>query len=536
MGEYRSMLERVGGRAKPADDAFDRLERRRQRKQRNRRIVTALFAFVIAASGSFAAFEAFRGTNGGATIGGTEPFYALWPERTLADAQRAQEYVDSGGTDGQWRLDARTTVGRFVALALGWSDFAVTVPDGTNLDGPGPVTLDVSTPPVPCPTPGCPPGTGPRHVNVVLQRLVRPDTTGMWSIVEVYDAGPVSYETPLRLPLDPGATVVSGQGISFPFSVLDGTELQAGYTYLGECTDVGSLSRVHVADGTASFRVAGSTFEESCGQSHASGGGSSGKADLNRPVDGYVFVTLIKAGAEPYDPVTGGGPPRPFDETPVGVAAVPVHFVPVSGAPTLNAVVAPDVAEVACDGDTTQVLTPEVAAQPDGVHLRVTNTSSIDLSLQFRDIGGDNAPVGESDVVWPLAPGTVEVRCLAPALDAGSPEGWVSLMVVDQNGIYHPLALECAGGAVGGSPSYAEGARGWEGDPVDIVREHGIGLLPSDDVSYAGYPNQQQPQVRVVGEGAVVGVFEFFDDGHGGWLMGSYQACGDAGVGLGARR
>jgi len=536
MGEYRSMLERVGARAKPKDDAFDRLERRRQRRQRNRRIATAVFAFVIAISGSFAAFEAFRGSNGGAAIGGTGPFYALWPERTLPGAEQAQATVD-GGADA-WRLDARTSAGRFVALEFGWSGFGVTVPDGANLDGPGPVTLDAATSPMPCPTPGCPPGTGPRHANVVLQRLVRPDATGIWSVVEVYDASPVSHETPLRLPLELGATVISGQEISFPFTVPDGMELQGGYTYIGDCSLVYSVSRVRVADGTASFRVADSSFDESCGQGHASAGGSSGKADLNRTIDGYVFVLLVKAGTLPYDPVTGGEtdgePSRPSDETPIGVAAVSVHFVPASEAP--SAAAAPDVAEVACDGKTTQVLTPEVAAQSDGVHIHVTNTSPQDLSLEFRDFGGDNAPVGNSEVVWPFPPGTVELRCMDPYLDNGVPAGYVTLGVVDQNGIYHPLALECVGGAVGGFPSYAEGARGWEGDPVDIVREHGIGLLPSDDVSYAGYPKQQQPQVRVVREGAVVGVFEFFDDGHGGWLMSSYQACGDAGVGLAARR
>lgn len=321
---------------KPADDAFDRLEERRQRRQRNRHIATAVFAFMIAIGGSFTAFQAFRGSNGGPTIAGTRPFYALWPERTLADAEQAQATVD-GGADA-WRLDARTTAGRFVALELGWSDFAVTVPEGTDLDALGPVTLDAATQVVPCPTPSCPPGTGPRHANVVLEHLLRSDASGIWSVVEVYDASPVSYETPLRLPLEPGATVVLGQEISFPFTVPDGMELVAGSAYLGECSWTGWESRVHVADGTAAF-VAGSSSKQRCGhQGQASGGGSSDGADLNRPVDGYVFVMLIKAGVQPFDAVTGGEPSRPSDETPIGVAAVPVHFLPAGEAQTPSAV------------------------------------------------------------------------------------------------------------------------------------------------------------------------------------------------------
>jgi hypothetical protein len=533
------MLERVGGRAKPADDAFDRLERLRQRRQRNRRIATAVFAFVIAISGSFAAFEAFRGSNGSAAIRGTGPFYALWPELTLADAQQSQAAVDGGA--GAWRLDARTTTGRFVALTLGWSDFAVTMPDGTNLDGPGPVTLDVSTlaPPCPSPLPGTegPMNCGPQWETVTLERLVRQDATGIWSVTDVEGAFP-SSDNVLSFPFAPGDTVVSGQEVSIPFVVPDGLTAVAGYTYIGKCGSSTAFENVKQDNSEILFRVAGSTFKESC-TSNGSGGSSSsgpGRADLNVAIDGYVFVLASHDLdlASGWDPFTGGEP-LPRDTSVVALAAVPVHFVPVPS-PTPAAAAAPDVAEVACDGTTTQVLTPEVAAQPDGVHIRVTNTSSQDLSLEFRDFGGDNAPVGKNEVVWPFPPGTVELRCMDPYLDNGTPDGYVTLEVVDQNGIYHPLALECADGAVGGSPSYAEGARGWEGDPVDIVREHGIGLLPSDDVSYAGYPKQQQPQVRVVREGAVVGVFEFFDDGHGGWLMGSYQACGDAGVGLAARR
>jgi len=119
----------------------------------------------------------------------------------------------------------------------------------------------------------------------------------------------------------------------------------------------------------------------------------------------------------------------------------------------------PAIARVRCDGSTTVVestvieLDPEtgevlamwsssVRPQADGVHILVTNTSDIDLSLQFRDLGGDNAPVGRHEVVWPIAPGPVELRCLDPySQDAGAPGGYVGLEVVDPEPLPkdHPL-------------------------------------------------------------------------------------------------
>jgi hypothetical protein len=536
MSEYRSKLERIGDRVRPAEDAFDRLERRRARKRRTRRIATAVLAFVIAIAGSFAAFEAFRGSKTTIAVGGEQAFHALWPETSLTDAERAQDAVDAGEADTRWRLDARTTAGRFASQVLGWSETALTVPEGADLEGAGPVALEISTLPVPCPFPP-PPTCLQRKASVVLERLLRPDTTGIWSVVEVQSPGSAATgDQRLAVPLDVGAEVVSGQEVSLPFSVPHGTELWAGWTYLGECSASSSLGSVRPNHADVMvFAVADSTFSEDCGSGASGGGGGMEPGSLEQPVDGYVFVELVLSGAGGGDPIgnaeNGGSTDNP--ESLVALAAVPVRFVPaeVGSAPPTPIVAAPDVAEITCDGTSTEVVTPEVVAQPDGVHVRVTNTSSTDLSFQFRG-GGDSAPVGESEFVRSLAPGAVDVRCLDPALDAGIPGGWVFLTVVDPAGIYRAPVLECAGGeTVTGNVDYVEGAAGWTDDPVDITREHAIGVLPTDEVSYAGYPKQAPPQVRVVRDGAVVAVFNFFDDGHGGWLMSSYQACSALGIG-----
>lgn len=201
----------------------------------------------------------------------------------------------------------------------------------------------------------------------------------------------------------------------------------------------------------------------------------------------------------------------------------------------------PDVARVSCDGSSTVVessvieLDPEtgevlamwsssVRPQADGVHILVTNTSDIDLSLQFRDLGGDNAPVGEHEVVWPIAPGPVELRCLDPySQDAGAPGGYVELEVVDPDAIYVPIALECDN-QVGWYADFAPGATG-DPDPVQSARDDLHGLEPDDVVEAAGYPEAVTRQVRVVRDGEVIAVVEFFPDGQGGWLQMSGNAC-----------
>ncbi len=185
---------------------------------------------------------------------------------------------------------------------------------------------------------------------------------------------------------------------------------------------------------------------------------------------------------------------------------------------------APDVGRILCDGTTTTIETAQVRPQLDGVHLLVTNTSEIDLSFQW-DLGGDNAPMGERELVLPLAPGMAEVRCQDPAEDAGATGGYVELEVVDPDSIYVPIELEC-GEQVGWYADFAPGATG-DPDPVQSGRDHLHGLEPGDVVEAAGYPEAETRQVRVVRDGEVIAVVEFFPDGQGGWLQVSGNACKD---------
>jgi hypothetical protein len=170
-----------------------------------------------------------------------------------------------------------------------------------------------------------------------------------------------------------------------------------------------------------------------------------------------------------------------------------------------------------------------VRPQLDGVHVLVKNTSGRDLLFQW-ELGGDNAPEGERELVLPVPPGVSEIRCQDPAEDAGAPDGYVELEVVDPDGIYVSTELECGSKQrVGWINDFIMGATG-DPDPVASARERLQGLEPDDLVEAAGYPEAQTPQVRVVRDGKVVAVVDFLDDGQGGWLLGGGEAC-DVGIG-----
>jgi hypothetical protein len=65
---------------------------------------------------------------------------------------------------------------------------------------------------------------------------------------------------------------------------------------------------------------------------------------------------------------------------------------------------------------------------------------------------------------------------------------------------------------------------------VELARDHFQGLLPTDVVELAGYPEAQDPVVRVVRDGATIATIEYFQATDGGWLEDSVSRCTDADI------
>ncbi|GBC86775.1 hypothetical protein HRbin12_00774 [bacterium HR12] len=158
----------------------------------------------------------------------------------------------------------------------------------------------------------------------------------------------------------------------------------------------------------------------------------------------------------------------------------------------------PDVVRVRCDGSGTHVSTPEVRPRADGLHILVDDRLGERLSIVVRygtdDAIGLGAGPGLSEVTgsgarggWPVPPGAASLRCVRPGEDAGSPEGWVPIRVIDQDGVYVPADLGCDDTVVG-SVDHAASAGAEVRGPVQAARETLPGLWGDDVVEPAGYP------------------------------------------------
>lgn len=210
---------------------------------------------------------------------------------------------------------------------------------------------------------------------------------------------------------------------------------------------------------------------------------------------------------------------------------------PTTGATTGTATVFPPSKEahVVCEAGSTNVVTPVVIAQPDGVHILVENREPVHLGFAYEgsegsEAGGDNADRGESRHVKTLAPGEVRVRCLPPAPDTGSTEEWATFQVIDPRRLWVPHELDCnfSGGSDGGY--YAEPPKGDPRDPVEIARED-LAAKPGDEVKVAGYPEAVPRLVILVRDGRTIGLAEYqpasFAGGPkgSGWILDGYESC-----------
>lgn len=529
MSDLRGVLEKVGRRIEPREDAFDRLERARRRRTRNRKITAGALAAAIAVSGIVGVSVAFLGGEQITPGGQDGRVVALWPEQTMAEIRRTQDAVDAGEESLAWRLDLEATAKRFVEEVLGWGDAIVTIQLFPG-DGQGAVA-EITTPAAPCPTPaeGEPidPRCPGRKVEVSLVGLLPPQ--GVWSVLRVEGD---------RIRFDPE----TADGLSVDETVRAHVDLPAGAQALGGGTFFG--------DGcTNSFST--ETIAES------------GVLRLSIPTgecavtSGYVFAYVVGPGSAGFDedPMDAEQlyAPDPFGQRVevLDLTAMRVNLGPTPDAeatslpeetpttaeesPPPDEEAVPDVAEVVCDPSVTQYSPIRVRPQPDGVHIRVTNGLDRQISVMIDDFGSEKVEaLGSKERVESIPPGETWLRCYDPE-NAGpdadpAPFVRVLIEVADPDGLWKSTELECASDTIlEGILDYFAGARGVQ-DPLEAARTLD-GILPTDAVELARYPESEPPMVRVVRDGKVVALFEYIPDGHGGWLLSGTESCGDVGIG-----
>jgi hypothetical protein len=189
----------------------------------------------------------------------------------------------------------------------------------------------------------------------------------------------------------------------------------------------------------------------------------------------------------------------------------------------------PEVAELVCASDgSTKLLTPEVAAQPDGVHVIVHNRAGEPVSLNGLGLDFDE---GVSEHVSHVSPGRLGIACWPYSQHRGKEPEPVPLRVRDPHQYWVTPELECESGLVGSSISdFAAGSPGEEGQPVDLARQHLEGLEATDVVEAAAYPESPNPVVRVVRGRDTVATVSFIPGKGGGWLLAGSEICSETGI------
>jgi hypothetical protein len=213
---------------------------------------------------------------------------------------------------------------------------------------------------------------------------------------------------------------------------------------------------------------------------------------------------------------------------------------PVAGASGGVGVTAPapagpaDVAGFTCDS--TGTIAPSsltVEAQRDGVHVAVTNTaderisftvSGGESSIYFVDQGGAD-PGERGEVVLGVPPGDAKVSCVLDSMRGIDTSPVADLTVKDPTGSYVPIGMDCP--TSNQDSGVGESAVRFQGDPVEVARQHLSGLEYDEAVERAGYPSDEKPIVRVVRNGDVVAMATFKGDEEGGWLIETLLTCVD---------
>jgi hypothetical protein len=510
MDDLRERLERLSARAEDEANAIDRLHAARSRGLRRRRISATVVAIVVAVAGTTFAFNSLHGGDAQIAAGNPSPSGPLanwqppevpylWPENWARDGfeqvQRVQEAADAGDANATWRLDPNQVIDQFAKGVLGWSGIDM----HSQLSGPDFQEWGISPA---CSDPAaCPPDV---YERVKLVQPVRGGQSGIWSVASAQAGG---LGVTANWKDDPIDAFMPGSTLPLKLNVPSDQTVVVGAVGQNACADFASVDQ----DVSASYELP---------LPNALQPGENGY-DCGSLAASYVFAYTVPKLTVP----TGD----PFLEPAAMTAVTAVPYVQewVLGdaqVPATESEAPPaDVAGITCGRSTMTVLTPTVAAQSDGVHIAIRNTSSDPLSVQFENFGDGAQPNSTTALIEQLPPGTQKVRCEPRSVDVAV-FGWETFEVVDPNGYWVSPEPECTGEMFGGTMDYAEPAG--DADPIDAARSvFGDRLQPTDELRVAGYPDDPDGRfVIAVREGAnVLSTHLLF--GSQGWFADTVRGC-----------
>ena len=143
---------------------------------------------------------------------------------------------------------------------------------------------------------------------------------------------------------------------------------------------------------------------------------------------------------------------------------------------------------------------------------------------------GFDVDAGTSRWTFGSRPGVVETACW-PYSDHGKEEPATKpIEILDPSGLFVDGELDCEGMW---SSSVSDYASEPDADappiPLDEARAMLRGILPGDEVRYAGYPREPDPSVIVVRDGRVIASLGFARFG-GEWSSPGGSTCVDDGI------
>jgi len=207
--------------------------------------------------------------------------------------------------------------------------------------------------------------------------------------------------------------------------------------------------------------------------------------------------------------------------------------------PSPSATEAADVGRIACTDEGTLVTTPVVRVRSDGAHVVVEDRVGAGGISVFPEawvdgvLGQEFARGREVEVVLGVPVGRAKVACNVGERNDSYDElaAAVPIEFVDPVGIWRDDQVACAyeDRVFRESPDYRADAS-VNPDIGETIRRVIPGILQTDEVSYAGYPEAQRVQWRVVRDGLVIAVIDVLHNG-GEWSFAQVVTCQGTGIG-----